>query len=299
MAAFVPSRRCIPAANPVTENVPSWGGQSTLSRGRMGNAVSISPLRNKVLIVDKDAGTCEILASLLTGSGFEPVAYLHPGKVIDDPDGTQYLLAFIDVRLPEISGLDLAAALKRQGRLEEVVFMSSSGSVDHPIQAIKVGAYDYLKKPLQRQRTEHAHHPLQGAAQAAPGGARGRRTAHRADPESPPAALHPASGFLAGIRQPHLPSHAGLHAPRGSGHARLVHGPGAPSRSGGHWPRLCAFLRAGQAPGRRVPPAAPQGPGAARHHAHPALRRCLSRLRGGHLHRHHGPRLSGTFAGAE
>ncbi|MGE4296910.1 MAG: response regulator [Desulfovibrionaceae bacterium] len=114
----------------------------------MVTAVSISPLRNKVLIVDKDAGTCEILASILIGNGFEPIAYLHPGKVLDDPEGTEFLLAFIDVRLPEISGLDLAAMLKRQNRLEEVVFMSSSGSVDHPIQAIKIGAYDYLKKPF-------------------------------------------------------------------------------------------------------------------------------------------------------
>jgi diguanylate cyclase (GGDEF)-like protein/PAS domain S-box-containing protein len=85
---------------------------------------------------------------VLKGLGFEPATYVHPGAVLAAPDEDGYALAFVDVNLPDMSGLELVSTLKDRGRLDEVVFMSGHGTFDHVVRAIRLGAHDYLKKPF-------------------------------------------------------------------------------------------------------------------------------------------------------
>lgn len=104
--------------------------------------------RDKALVVDDDPAVCETLASLLVSSGFEPECYLHPHAALAGLKSTEYRIAFLDVNLPALNGLDLLKRLQESCRIEDVIFMSASDSFDQVLQAIKLGAYDYLKKPF-------------------------------------------------------------------------------------------------------------------------------------------------------
>jgi len=103
---------------------------------------------NKVLIVDADPNVCETLAQTLKGAGYEPEVYLHPRSVISGLNTSSYSLGFIDVNLPDISGVDLANLVRKTGKLEELILMGSNGSFEHAVRAVKLGAYDFLQKPF-------------------------------------------------------------------------------------------------------------------------------------------------------
>lgn len=57
-------------------------------------------------------------------------------------------LALVDVRLPDMSGLDLIAQIRQSGRDFPIVVMTAYGSVESAVEAMKVGASDYLQKPV-------------------------------------------------------------------------------------------------------------------------------------------------------
>jgi len=91
---------------------------------------------------------CEILATMLKSSGFEPESHVHPQTALAGLKGDSYRIAFLDVNLPDMTGLDLYQSLQNVCKIESAIFMSSSDSFDQVLQAIKLGAYDYLKKPF-------------------------------------------------------------------------------------------------------------------------------------------------------
>ena len=101
----------------------------------------------RALIVDDDPMVCEILATMLKSSGFEPESHVHPQTALAGLKGDSYRIAFLDVNLPDMTGLDLYQSLQNVCKIESAIFMSSSDSFDQVLQAIKLGAYDYLKSP--------------------------------------------------------------------------------------------------------------------------------------------------------
>ena len=61
---------------------------------------------------------------------------------------TVLALGFVDINLPDMSGLELASKLKEIDPRIEIVFMTGYGTFDNAVEAIKIGAYDYLRKPF-------------------------------------------------------------------------------------------------------------------------------------------------------
>jgi two-component system nitrogen regulation response regulator NtrX len=61
-------------------------------------------------------------------------------------------LFLLDVRLPDASGLDLLSTIRRAGDLTPVVMISGHGTIQNAIEATRSGAFDFLEKPLARER---------------------------------------------------------------------------------------------------------------------------------------------------
>lgn len=102
----------------------------------------------QILVVDDDILICRLLAEVLTDEGYSPILCTDPYKALEISKGLSFDLAFVDINLPEMNGLDLAARLKEDNRRREVVFITGSGKIENAVQAIKIGAYDYLRKPF-------------------------------------------------------------------------------------------------------------------------------------------------------
>ena len=102
-------------------------------------------------VVDDDESLRTALLRLLDAAGFKARGYASVGDFLlqPPPDGPGCVL--LDVRMPGPSGLDLQAALLRQGNALPVVFLTGYADVAASVQAMKAGAVDFLTKPVQRE----------------------------------------------------------------------------------------------------------------------------------------------------
>ena len=102
----------------------------------------------KIMIVDDDPSIGDLIADFLKREGHTPVICTDPWQALDLIKQEPFHLAFVDINMPGMDGLELAPNLKKENPLLEVVFITGYGTFDNAIQAIKVGAYDYLRKPF-------------------------------------------------------------------------------------------------------------------------------------------------------
>jgi len=107
-----------------------------------------NPARERVLVVDDDPSLCQMLGEVLRAEGYQPIICTYPRDALIISEQETFELAFIDLKLPQMSGLELASTLKHLNPLLEVVFITGYGTFDNAVQAIKIGAYDYLRKPF-------------------------------------------------------------------------------------------------------------------------------------------------------
>jgi len=109
-------------------------------------------------VVDDDDSLRAALLRLIGAAGFEARGYASAGDFLlqPPPEGPGCLL--LDLRMPGPSGVDLQAALQRQGIDLPVVFMTGYGDVASSVRAMKAGAVDFLTKPVERDALFDALH---------------------------------------------------------------------------------------------------------------------------------------------
>jgi DNA-binding NtrC family response regulator len=102
----------------------------------------------KVLIVDDDAVSCRLLTEVLTQEGITVVWDTDPlhalARVAEEPID----LAVLDMRMPEMNGIELLRRLRAKLPELPVIVMTGFGSVDTAVEAISAGAVDYVSKPM-------------------------------------------------------------------------------------------------------------------------------------------------------
>ncbi len=101
-----------------------------------------------VLVVDDDVSVREGLEGLLTAAGLQCQLYASANDFLRAarPDAPSCLV--LDVHLPESSGLEVAATLRARGDLLPVVFITGRGTIPISVQAMKLGAIEFLQKPF-------------------------------------------------------------------------------------------------------------------------------------------------------
>jgi len=110
----------------------------------------MSDVKPEILVVDDEPSGSEAVAGFLSLEGYRPFVCAHPEEVLACFKKDRFCLAFVDINLPAMSGLDLASKMKEIDPHIEIVFMTGYGTFDNAVEAIKIGAYDYLRKPFGR-----------------------------------------------------------------------------------------------------------------------------------------------------
>ena len=104
-----------------------------------------------ILAVDDDSVACELLREVLEQEGYQ-VSTATTGQVaIDLAREVPFDLAIIDIRMPDISGIEVLKALKRANAQMPVLMTTAYSSMNTAIEAIREGAYDYLSKPCKME----------------------------------------------------------------------------------------------------------------------------------------------------
>lgn len=104
--------------------------------------------RNRILVVDDERSISDALGMILSQLGHHVDSAKSIQEATELLKGSPYDLIFMDLRLPDGSGIDLLSHVKSDTPYTEVVVMTAHGSLDITIEAIKRGAFYYLEKPF-------------------------------------------------------------------------------------------------------------------------------------------------------
>lgn len=116
----------------------------------MSKAVDLS--ENIVLIVDDERGICESLAGVLSDEGWIPVTASSGKEGISKLVAASPDIVLLDVWMP---GMDGITTLQKMRQLRDdipIVIMSGHGSIETAVKATKLGAFDFLEKPLSLEK---------------------------------------------------------------------------------------------------------------------------------------------------
>ena len=115
---------------------------------------AISYIMAKLLIIDDERGIRNTLREILADEGHEVEVAENGKQGLEMAQAKAYDLIFSDIKMPEMDGLELLSALKSGEEAVEtpVVMITGHGDVETAVQALKLGAYDFLLKPLDLNR---------------------------------------------------------------------------------------------------------------------------------------------------
>ena len=116
-----------------------------------------------VFIVDDDANVRRSIQDLLSSVELESKAFATPHEFLNTKRADCPGCLVLDVRLPGMSGLDFQRELTKEGVTLPIIFITGHGDVPMSVQAMKLGAVEFLMKPFRPQELLDAvQHALDG-----------------------------------------------------------------------------------------------------------------------------------------
>ncbi len=115
----------------------------------------------RILVVDDEPHLCDVLAMLLADDGYEVVTASNGREAVGQlereaaPD-----LIISDLKMPELDGMGLLAAVKAAGREVPLVMITAYGSIETAVEAMKRGAADFITKPFNKDVIRHVVHSI-------------------------------------------------------------------------------------------------------------------------------------------
>jgi len=105
----------------------------------------------KLLVVDDEADFAKLIQTILTQAGYGVDTATSATQAIALQRKTAYDLALVDLRMPEMTGLELLQYLKARDKSIFVILMTAYGSFSVGIEALRRGACDYVSKPFKNK----------------------------------------------------------------------------------------------------------------------------------------------------
>ena len=101
-----------------------------------------------ILIVDDDPDVRRLLGENLDRQGFDSLGVADGREALSVFDADRHSLVLCDVKLPDISGMEVLRHVKQKSSSTPVIMITGYGSVNNAVQAMQFGAEDYLLKPF-------------------------------------------------------------------------------------------------------------------------------------------------------
>ena len=107
--------------------------------------------KGKVLIVDDEPVICKLLSQLTQKAGFIPLTSLNATDALEKIASEQPDVLLTDIMMPDVSGIELLMQAKEISPDMPIVMITAHAHIPGAVEAIKLGAYDYLSKPFQNK----------------------------------------------------------------------------------------------------------------------------------------------------
>jgi DNA-binding NtrC family response regulator len=108
-----------------------------------------------LLLVDDDERILDVIARFARRAGFDVVTCAGGKQALEQLRRQPADLAMVDLRMPDVNGLEVLKAIKETVPGCEVILMTGYAGIDSAVEAIKLGAMDYMTKPFDFERLSH------------------------------------------------------------------------------------------------------------------------------------------------
>jgi len=108
--------------------------------------------KDKILVIDDEAGIRSSLKGILEDEGYSIKTVVKGEDALKLLKRENFDLILLDIWLPEMNGIEILKKIKNMGEAPKVVMISGHGTVETAVKAIKLGAYDFLEKPLSLEK---------------------------------------------------------------------------------------------------------------------------------------------------
>ena len=105
-------------------------------------------MNETILVVDDEASICQSLKAILTDEGYQVQIAGSGEEAVKIVDEEMPQLVLLDIWLPGIDGLETLKAIKASHPHVFVIMMSGHGTIETAVKATKLGAFDFIEKPL-------------------------------------------------------------------------------------------------------------------------------------------------------
>jgi DNA-binding NtrC family response regulator len=109
-------------------------------------------MTQKILIVDDERELVTVFTRILAHESYDVESASSGEAALERLDKGGIDLVLLDVCMPTMSGLDVLARMRERGVQVPAIVISGAGTVDLAVQAIKAGAFDFVQKPIHRER---------------------------------------------------------------------------------------------------------------------------------------------------
>jgi two-component system response regulator FixJ len=110
------------------------------------------PHKGNVYVIDDDPAMRDSLDFLLGSAGFTVTLFDSALKFLETMPNLAFGCVVSDVRMPGMDGIDLLRQLKKEPKTLPIVIMTGHGDIPLAVEAIKLGAIDFLEKPFEDER---------------------------------------------------------------------------------------------------------------------------------------------------
>jgi DNA-binding NtrC family response regulator len=112
--------------------------------------------RDRILIVDDDPNHLKVLTGLLSREGFETLNALDVDTALPLIEQQDLNLIITDLKMPGKSGIDLLALCRELRPAVPIIMVTAHGDIDTAVAAMKLGAFDFIVKPVDEHELLHA-----------------------------------------------------------------------------------------------------------------------------------------------
>ena len=106
-----------------------------------------------ILVVDDEPGVRSSISGVLRDEGFDVDTADTGEECLEKANGAAYDVIVLDIWLPGLDGLTTLQRLRERQIDSQVVIISGHGNIESAVRAIKMGAYDFIEKPLSLEKT--------------------------------------------------------------------------------------------------------------------------------------------------
>src|SRR5262245_56881801 len=102
----------------------------------------------KIVVIDDEPAMVEVIVTLCREKGHQVFPFNAPSKAIEQLDAIQPEVVITDIKMETMTGFDVLRHVREHQRQTSVILITAFGSAETAVQAMKMGARDYILKPV-------------------------------------------------------------------------------------------------------------------------------------------------------